>query len=130
MKKVLTLEVLPETLALARLSPAEPIPPWALKSSFFSITRTSDELSIVCVQAYIPPEVKVEKEWRAFKVKGPLDFGLTGILASLTSPLAEVGVSIFAVSTFDTDYLLVKDKDFEKAKATLGEFGHQFQNRI
>ena len=73
----------------------------------------------------VPANVKVEPKWRCLKVKGPLDFALTGILASLANPLARAGISIFAVSTFDTDYLLVKEGDLERAAEALSIAGHE-----
>ncbi len=120
----LELEILPITISVCRLSPTDTVPTWAFKGTFYSISKTADELSIVCDEASVPANVKAESGWRCFKVKGPLDFGLTGILAALVSPLAEAGISIFAVSTFDTDYLLVKQKDFDNAVQTLSKAGH------
>ena len=111
----LSLEILPEQLAVARLSPSESVPAWAFRGPFFSVSRTNDELSVVCLQTDVPSGITVETNWRAFKVKGPLDFGLTGILASIAQPLAAAKVSIFAVSTFDTDYVLVKNENLESA---------------
>lgn len=118
---MLTLSVLPFSLGLCRLDVSQPVPSWATESKFFSISRTYDELSIVCPENNIPANVKCEKNWRAFKVEGPLDFSLIGILSSLITPLAEAKVSIFAISTYDTDYILVKNENFEKAAATLAK---------
>ncbi len=98
------------------------IPSWVETDKFFSVTKTDDELSIVCSEDIVPTNTKVEKDWRGFKVDGPLDFSLTGILASLANPLAEAKVSIFAVSTFDTDYLLVKSAQLEEAVKVLRTF--------
>ena len=121
-KSKLTLSILREQLAVCRLEANAKIPAWALNSdSLSSITRTRDELSIVCLEANIPEGIKVEKNWRAFKVEGPLDFSLTGILASLANPLAEASISIFAISTFDTDYLLVRADKFEAAAKVLAK---------
>lgn len=114
----LTLSVLKNTLAIVRLDSNAAIPTWLTmdESSFVSITKTADELSIVCDQSIVPANLeKCVKDWRAFKVEGPLDFSLTGILASLTQPLAAHKISIFAISTYDTDYLLVKEKDLKSA---------------
>jgi hypothetical protein len=105
---MLTLTVLPETLAICRLSVDEAVPEWAAAADFVSITQTIDELSIVCREANVPSDVKADRGWRALKVAGPLDLALTGVLASLVNPLAEAQINIFAISTFDTDYLLVK----------------------
>ncbi len=93
-----------------------------MTADFCSITRTADEVSIVCPLGRVPDDVRRESGWRCLKVEGPLDFALTGILASLAVPLAQAGISIFAISTYDTDYLLVKDLD--GAVATLTGEGH------
>ncbi|MGE3975417.1 MAG: ACT domain-containing protein [Bdellovibrionales bacterium] len=118
------LEVSPYVLAVCQLPPHSEIPTWATKSDFYSISKTTDELSIVCEQSFVPAHIKSEKDWRLLKVVGPLDFGLTGILAFLLHPLAEAKISIFALSTFDTDYLLVKQNDFDSALNSLTEAGH------
>jgi hypothetical protein len=117
--KKLTLSVLPDSLAICQFAPGMQLPSWAFKSSFFSISRTDDELSIVCDQSLIPPDVKKVDNWRAFKVEGPLDFSLTGIISSLAKPMAENRIPIFVISTYDTDYLLVENKDFKNAKEVL-----------
>jgi hypothetical protein len=124
----LKLFLLPETLSVCRLPPAAPIPDWAKKGGFSSITRTSDELSIGCEERQVPSEEKCEPGWRALKIDGLLDFGLTGILASVANPLAKAGVSIFAVSTFNTDYVLIKEKMRPKAIQALEGAGHQIIN--
>ena len=120
----LHLTLLPEVFAVCRLSPYADIPHWATDSAFFSVTRTTDELSVVCRQTNVLVDVKAEKDWRCLQVVGPLDFALTGILASLLIPLAEAGVSIFAISTFDTDYLLIKETTLEVAITALRNAGH------
>jgi len=96
-----------------------------LNSDFFAITKTNDELSLVCKEADIPNGCIVEKGWSVIKVQGPLDFSLTGILSSLASPLADAGISIFAISTYDTDYLLVKTSNLDKAISVLEGDGHE-----
>lgn len=118
----LSLSVLPQKLAICRLDKDARIPAWVEGDNFFSITKTDDELSIVCSENRLPDDIKVEKNWRAFKVEGPLDFSLTGILASLAKPLAQAKISIFAVSTFDTDYLLVKSDKLDEAVKVLSSF--------
>jgi hypothetical protein len=120
----LTLSVMKGSLAVCRLDRLSEIPQWALSSAFVSITRTLDELSIVCPQEHVPEGTLCEKEWKALQVAGPLGFTLVGILASLITPLALSNVSIFAISTYDTDYLLVKERDLEMAIATLSKEGH------
>lgn len=120
----LTLAVLPGTYAVCRLDGGATVPGWATSGSFFSVTRTADELSVVCEQGAVSEGVLCEGGWRCLKVRGPLDFGLTGILASLALPLAEAGISIFALSTYDTDYIMVKATDLEEAVAVLSGSGH------
>jgi hypothetical protein len=120
----LTLLVLDGTFAICRLGGDSPIPSWAAAGHFFSITRTADELSIVCRQDAVPEGVVCERGWRCLRVAGAMLFSVVGVLASLTAPLAEAGISVFAISTFDTDYLLLKEKDFEKAIAALHHAGH------
>lgn len=123
----LTLVLLDEILTICRLDRDAPIPPWALRGDFVSITRTAEELSIVCSQPELPPDTPHEPDWRCFQVAGPLSFSLTGILATLTRPLAEAEISIFAVSTFDTDYLLVRADDVSRAIVKLTLAGHTVQ---
>lgn len=116
--------------AVCQLDAKAGIPSWAVQGEFFSVSRTSDELSIVCSEQNVPADQKVEKGWRSLKVQGPLDFGLTGILSSLAKPLADAGISIFAISTFDTDYLMVKEEHLEKAVSALTQAGHRFIGRM
>ncbi len=111
----LTMMLLPERYAVCRLNAGSDIPQWVTSGDFFSITRTLDELSVVCPDKNIPDGVTAEKDWRILKVIGPLDFTLTGILAAISSVLAASQISLFALSTYDTDYILVKEKDIERA---------------
>jgi hypothetical protein len=120
----LALALLPDTFAICRLEPDSEIPRWACTGDFFSVTRTAEELSIVCPQQNVPAGIRHEGNWRCLGVKGPLDFGLTGILACLSMVLAQVGVGVFSLSTFDTDYLLVKDGEVAQATRALSEAGH------
>ena len=122
---MLDLEVLPERLAVCRLSPGEKVPSWAFESRFFSVTRTERELSIVCGEASVPSGTAAERGFRALEVQGPLDFSLTGILASLLDPLAEAGISVFALSTYDTDYVLVRQEALSRAVAALRGASHR-----
>ena len=119
----LHLSILPDMYAVSRLPPKATIPDWGTVSPFYSVTQTSDEISIVCQSKEVPAGVKAERNWRMIKVEGPLNFSLVGILASLAVPLAKAQISIFAISTFDTDYLLVQDKSFSKAITVLRESG-------
>jgi len=121
----LNLQLLTGRFAVCRLNPDQAIPDWPPGGGeFVSVTRTSDELSVVCSESAIPIGSKCERGWRALKVAGLLDFSLTGILVSIAKPLADVGVSIFAVSTYETDYVLVKEGSLEKALQTLSAAGH------
>ena len=120
----LILCVLPDRLAVCRLAADAELPDWAQPGDLLSITRTRQELSIVCAERWAPPEVVAERGWRALQVQGPLDFTLVGVLASLAQPLAQAGISLFALSTFDTDYLLVKEAALERASAALRLAGH------
>ena len=124
---MLTLTILSDTLAICRLGPAEDVPEWAMIGEFVSITHTGDELSIVCAEEHVPSDVKADRGWRALKVEGPLDLALTGVLASLANPLAEGQINIFVVSTFDTDYLLVKGYNLTRACAVLRQAGLQVE---
>ncbi|MBI3670440.1 MAG: ACT domain-containing protein [Acidobacteria bacterium] len=123
----LMLSVLPEPFAICRLEEDAPIPAWALRGRFVSITRTADELSIVCPESDVPQEIRAQRGWRCIKVQGPLDFSQTGILASLAEPLAEARISLFAQATYETDYVLVEGQQLEKSLRVLSEAGHQIQ---
>jgi len=118
------LQLLPDTYAVCRLEKNAPAPDWGTQGLFSSITRTEEELSVVCPDAHVPDGVKRQGGWRVLKVEGPLDFSLTGVLASLTAPLARKGISVFALSTYETDYLLVKEEKLEKAIQALREEGY------
>jgi hypothetical protein len=120
----LTLVLLDGLFAVCRLGPDDAIPPRPAAGQFFSATRTADELSVACSQDAVPEGAVCEPGWRCLRVAGTVPFSVVGVLASLTAPLAEAGVSVFAVSTFDTDYLLVKEKDLEAAVAALRGQGH------
>ncbi len=110
---------------MCRLAADDEIPRWALSGGFSSVTRTADELSLVCAEDAVPQGIQCEPGWRIFKVDGRLDFALTGILASVARPLAEAGVSIFAISTYHTDYVMVREQDVEKAALALAAAGHR-----
>ncbi|HEY7020771.1 MAG TPA: ACT domain-containing protein [Ktedonobacterales bacterium] len=118
--------LLPGFFAVCQLDPNAPLPVWATLASsrLVSITRTHSELSIVCAQEDVPNDVRTERDWRCLMVEGPLDFSLTGVLSALLAPLADAGVSIFALSTFDTDYLLVRAAQLDLTIETLNAAGH------
>lgn len=122
----LLLDVLAVHLHVCRLNHDAPIPSWLPRTSspLTAIVRTDDELSIVCPAAEVPADVRHEGPWRALRVAGPLDFALVGILTRLTAPLAAAGIPIFALSTFDTDYVLVRARDLATAVTTLRDAGH------
>ena len=119
-----TLIVLPDTFAVCRLSPAASIPAWAMEGEFFSITRTSQELSIVCRQAAVPEGIQCERDWRCLQLAGQIPFSVVGVVAGLTVPLAEAGIGVFVLSTYDTDYLLAKQKDWTAALDVLRRQGY------
>jgi hypothetical protein len=120
------LRVLTDRLSVCRLSPDSPWPTPPAGPTFFSATRTADEISVVCVEDSAPAgdHVKVEPDWRALEVVGPLDFSMVGVMSSLTAPLADVDVSVFVVSTYDTDYILVHAAALERAVEVLRAAGH------
>jgi hypothetical protein len=120
----LTLSVLRDRYAILRFAPDAAVPTWATQGEFCSITRTTDELSIVGAAQNAPSADQPTDTWRVLKVHGPFQFDEIGILASLATPLAAAQIGIFVISTFDTDYLLVQSKDIRKAIATLQAAGH------
>ena len=120
----LRIGLLDESFAVCRMDPGAIVPPALLMPGpeFLSITRTADELSIVCPERLAPAGAKFSRGWRAFKVQGPLDFSLTGVIATLTAPLAAAKISVFTVATYDTDYILVQETDLAAAQRALAEF--------
>jgi uncharacterized protein len=118
------LTLLPEHFAISRLAADAPIPAWTTQGSFFSVTRTGDELSIVSELARVPVGVQSQPGWRVFKVHGPFILSEISVLSALATPLAEAKISLFAISTFDTDYLLVAGETLSAAIHALGQAGH------
>jgi hypothetical protein len=114
------LSLLPGRFAVCRLAADAGVP-----AAFFSVTRTPDELSVVCAEDSAPEGAPCENGWRILQVAGPLDFSLTGVLAAIATPLANAGVSIFAISTFDTDYVMVKEANFAESVEALRAAGHR-----
>lgn len=125
MASSISLKALAGAYGVARLGPSDPFPAWADGGGFVSISRSDDELSIVCLQNRIPHDVRMDGGWSCLKLQGPFAFGETGIVLSVIAPLSTNGIGIFVVSTFDGDHLLVKAVDFEKACALLIEAGHR-----
>ena len=124
----LTLSILPELFAICRLPADAPMPAWAHAGTFTSITRTGDELSIVCPQAAVPVGAQVEGDWRCLKIEGPFSLeNAIGVVAALATPLADAGLGIFIISTYDTDYLLIKDAHIARAIDVLAQAGHRIQ---
>lgn len=120
-----TFSILPGEWAIVRLDPTAPVPAWALAPAVFvSITRTAEELSIAAPATVVPAGIPAEGGWALLKLHGPLAFSQAGILASFATPLATAGIGIFAVSTFDTDYLLVKAGAVGPAIHALVAAGH------
>jgi len=110
---------------VCRLAANADIPEWVQTTKFQSVTRTADELSIVCTENNLPGDVIAERGWVALKLEGPFPFSMTGVLASFLQPLAQARIPIFAISTFDTDYVLLKHQDLERAIAALSAAGHE-----
>jgi len=129
MNHQLTITVHPELYAICRLGAGDAVPAWAAGEQFVTITRTKSELSIVCEDSKVPHEAHAERKRRLMQVEGTLAFSLTGILAAIAAPLAEAQVSIFAVSTYDTDYLLVSEGELEKAVSALEAAGHAVRRK-
>ncbi len=120
-----TLTVLPERLSIVRLVPDTPLPNSIHKDdNLLAYIQTRDELTMVCNEKYAPPADRIQRGLRVIKVEGPLDLSLVGVLASLLSPLSTAGVSVFTISTFDTDYILVQDGVLQTAVTALKEAGH------
>jgi uncharacterized protein len=119
------LTLLPGRFAVCRLGPGDDVPEWADAPPLSSVTRTGDELSIVCPEAGVPGGVQAERGWRAFKLEGPVPFATIGVISGLTKPLAEAGLSVFVLSTFDTDYLLLKEPNLPRASQILARAGFQ-----
>lgn len=124
-RPTLDLTLLPDTLVVCRVPAGAGAPAWLEGEAFVSITRTPEETSVVCRAEVVPQGVRAETGWRALRIAGPLDFALTGVLLSLLEPLAAAGVSVFALSTFDTDYLLVRESALDDALAALDAADHR-----
>jgi uncharacterized protein len=127
---LLKYRVLGEPLAVCRLASDAGVPAWALEAEFFCVVRTPDELSIVCSEDVclanrLPASALSEYGWLAMQLEGPFPFSMTGVLAAFVQPLAEAQIPIFAISTFDTDYVLIKRANLERALLALDTAGHE-----
>jgi len=120
----LKFSILAQRFAVCQLAADAALPAWATAGSIFCVMRNPDELSILCEEQRVPPGLRMESGWSAIKLEGPFPFSMTGVLSSVVRPLAEAGISVFAVSTFDTDYVLVKQDRLDQAQMTLESAGH------
>lgn len=123
----LTIDLLSGPLSICRFAAGAPIPAWATAAPFFTVTRTAEELSIICATDRVPGDVTANGEWRALKVVGPFDFAEVGILLRVAAPLAAAGVSILPLATYDTDYVLVRASQLATAVAALQGDGHEIR---
>ena len=122
--KKLELSLLPHRYAVCQFHPDKHIPYWALLGDFVSLTRTHEELSIVCQQDNVPEDIEAERGWRCLQVQGAFDFTVAGVNASLAIPLAEANISVLAIATYATDYVLFKEENLEQALQVLEQAGH------
>ena len=125
--RTLRLALLPHKYAICQFHPDKHIPYWALLGDFVSLTRTHEELSIVCQQNNVPNDIPAERGWHCVQVQGAFDFSVSGVNASLASPLAEADISVLAIATYATDYLLVKEEKLERALQVLEQAGHSIK---
>ena len=118
------LQILAGHFSVVQLPPGSAVPEWARGEELWALVRTPQEVSVVCEEAGVPQGIRAERGWRALRVEGPLDFSLVGVLSAIASPLAQAGVSLFAISTFATDYILVKGSTLFQAVEALRNAGH------
>ena len=124
-RRQLKFRFVPGKFAVCKLAPDAAVPDWSLHGVFTSVTRTAEELSIVCPAEKVPSGVAAEAAWTCFKLEGPIPFDLTAVLVSFVGPLSHNGIPIFAISTYDTDYVLVREEFAGFAMDTLREAGHE-----
>jgi len=125
MSKSFVISVLKDDYKVCRMNAFDGIPEWVLETPLSSITRTSEELSIVCPNSVAPDQLKCEQDWKCLKIHGPFGFDEIGIISNLTKVLSDANISVFVLSTFDTDYILVKRLNIEKAAKSLEDKGHE-----
>lgn len=124
-----SLSLMEGSFAICRLDKNAAVPAWAQTGDFFSVTRTPDELSIVCPQSSVPERTDCETGWRCLKVESPFEFDLTGAISSIAAPLAEADIGLFVVATQDSDYLMVEETDLEQTIRVLSQAGHRVHRR-
>jgi hypothetical protein len=125
MTKSFVISVLKDGYKVCRLNAFDGVPDWALETPLSSVTRTAEELSIVCPDQVAPKEMQTEQEWKCLKIHGPLGFDEVGIISGLTKVLADANISVFVLSTFETDYILVKSMNIDQAAKVLADMGHE-----
>jgi len=123
-QRQLQLSLLKDKYGICTLPNNAPIPDWALTQSLASITRTEKELTIVCRREILPSQYQSDLNWRCFKIDGSFDLNQIGVISSISSPLADAGISIYVISTYDTDYFLIQEQDLEKTISVLSSSGH------
>ena len=126
----LPLVLLPDRLAVCRLAADATEPDWARPGDLLALIRTRLELSVICEERLVPPDVLAERGWRVFQVQGPLDFSMVGVLAAIAAPLARAGVSIFVLSTYETDYVLIRENALDRAVEALTQAGFLVMNYV
>jgi hypothetical protein len=125
MSGAISLDLLPERVALMRFRAGTRIPAWTEQATqFLSVTRTPDELSVAVDLAVVPADVTAVRDYRVLRVRGPMPLDLVGIMAALAVPLAEAGVPILPIASHDTDYILVRESDIARARGALERAGH------
>ena len=123
-QRQLQLSLLKDKYGICTLPNTAPIPDWALTQSLASITRTEKELTIVCRREILPSQYQSDLNWRCFKIDGSFDLNQIGVIASISSPLADAGISIYVISTYDTDYFLIQEQNLEQTISVLSDIGH------
>jgi hypothetical protein len=123
-QRQLQLSLLKDKYGICTLPNTAPIPDWALTQSLASITRTEKELTIVCRLEILPSQYQSDLNWRCFKIDGSFDLNQIGVISSISSPLADAGISIYVISTYDTDYFLIQEQNLEKTISVLSNSGH------
>ena len=123
-QRQLQLSLLKDKYGICTLPNTAPIPDWALTQSLASITRTEKELTIVCRLEILPSQYQSDLKWRCFKIDGSFDLNQIGVISSISSPLADAGISIYVISTYDTDYFLIQEQNLEKTISVLSSSGH------